>query len=883
MDAKRGERVKSIGHYILAKTIGEGTFGKVKLGTHILTGENVAVKILEKERIVDVADVERVAREIHILKLIRHPHIIQLYEIIETPRQLYLIMEYASGGELFDYIVAYSRVKEQEAVLFFHQILVGVERMHEANIVHRDLKPENLLLDDQKNIKIVDFGLSNTYNPGQLLKTACGSPCYAAPEMIAGNRYVPSLCDMWSCGVILFALICGYLPFENQNTSALYRKIMNADYKCPPFVSKNGRDLIRRLLTTDPTKRIMPRLIKVHPWYMGLIRVDELKDRPPDLQFTNSGCQLPGCQKCRHEKSTRYVDEEVIMQMQQFGFQKDYACRCLEMNKHNHATTTYYLLLAKKTRLTERLSIDNAVREKFASIANATKTIQNLDQQAMHQVAVAERQISQPMEAEQTYSARSSVCRTSTQGTPVPHMPPQANVTPQKPPPHSVVNPPASSTNTASHVHTSAHAGSSTPHHQYAESAVSAYNTPFQGLETPGGERQAASNNDRVDSDQALTPCPDMNPRDSTPENRHGGHGYAGAGAHHHESSSTTPQTPAPRQSSSSAGGGESSGATTTTTTTHTTHTTPNRPMVRPHIGFNLNLRNLMGGVPSHSSRDTRHSFPGRTGATTTRGSSTTQGHAHAHAASPSPHHTAAHHPSSSTASNNPNQTTSGTSQSAHSSRMHSATTTPRVPYHNTQGGGTSRMTHPPPPGSAPMSYNPPPRTSIPSPRQTFASSVEPPKRVSSYASQAQPRRTTLGAAPFTSREHTHTATMATKLPMSARGPTTQTSLGSRPVPKLTGAQLSSRERYRGAFSFSSMSRKPIKQAIVEVKRSLTAHRVDFKQTAPTIFQCQRPSLRFDVEMKEEGTLTYVRLTRVSGELWLYNDTCSKLLAQMRL
>eukprot|EP00913_Durusdinium_trenchii_P011785 g11069.t1 len=260
-------RAKSIGHYILGLTIGEGTFGKVKLGTHILTSERVAVKILEKERIVEVADVERVAREVHILKLIRHPHIVQLYEIIETRRQLYLIMEYASGGELFDYIVAKGRVPELEACRFFHQIIAGLEKVHAMNIVHRDLKPENLLLDEHKNIKIVDFGLSNVFRPGQLLKTACGSPCYAAPEMIAGHSYVPHLCDLWSCGVILFALVCGYLPFEDQNTSALYKKILAADYKTPKFISESVRDLISKLLTTDPKCRYNVPDVRAHPWY----------------------------------------------------------------------------------------------------------------------------------------------------------------------------------------------------------------------------------------------------------------------------------------------------------------------------------------------------------------------------------------------------------------------------------------------------------------------------------------------------------------------------------------------------------------------------------------------------------------------------------------
>merc|ERR1719399_197238 len=144
---------KNIGQYIIGKSIGEGTFGKVKLGTHILTGEKLAVKVLEKCRIVEVADVERVAREIHILKMLRHPHIIQLYEIIETSRQLYLLMEYASGGELFDYIVKHQRVHELEAVKFFRQIITAVEKIHAMGVAHRDLKPENLLLDDHKNIK----------------------------------------------------------------------------------------------------------------------------------------------------------------------------------------------------------------------------------------------------------------------------------------------------------------------------------------------------------------------------------------------------------------------------------------------------------------------------------------------------------------------------------------------------------------------------------------------------------------------------------------------------------------------------------------------------------------------------------------------------------
>jgi len=256
-----------IGQYILGRSIGEGTFGKVKQGMHILTGEKVAVKILEKDKIQDVADVERVAREIHILKIVRHPYVVQLYEIIETQKQLYLIMEYANGGELFDFIVEQQRVDEKEACMYFQQIIAGVEYISKLGIVHRDLKPENLLLDHNKSIKLVDFGLSNTYKKGETLKTACGSPCYAAPEMIAGNRYIGTNVDIWSCGVILFAMICGFLPFEDPNTSQLYKKILNAEYKVPSFISKDGADIIKGILETDADKRLSIEQIREHPWY----------------------------------------------------------------------------------------------------------------------------------------------------------------------------------------------------------------------------------------------------------------------------------------------------------------------------------------------------------------------------------------------------------------------------------------------------------------------------------------------------------------------------------------------------------------------------------------------------------------------------------------
>jgi 5'-AMP-activated protein kinase catalytic alpha subunit len=294
---------------------------------HALTGEKVAVKVLEKDRICDVPDVERVSREIHILKLIRHPNIIQLYEIIETSKQIYLIMEYASGGELFDYIVKHSRLKEREACRLFQQIIAGVEYSHKLGIVHRDLKPENLLFDYNRHIKIVDFGLSNTYKTGATLKTACGSPCYAAPEMIAGKRYLGLGVDLWSCGVILFAMICGYLPFEDPNTSLLYKKILNCEYSTPKSISVDAKDLLKRILHTDPDQRYTIAQIKAHPWYRQVSQ--ELS--PGILVGYN---QIP-------------IDLNILGKLQDFSFSSEHSRRCLEGNKHNHETATYYLMLKK--------------------------------------------------------------------------------------------------------------------------------------------------------------------------------------------------------------------------------------------------------------------------------------------------------------------------------------------------------------------------------------------------------------------------------------------------------------------------------------------------------------------------------------------------------
>ena len=178
-----------------------------------------------------------------------------------------MIMEYANGGELFDYIVRHTRLSEKQACKFYLELISGIEYIHQSGVCHRDLKPENLLLDYDLTLKIVDFGLSNMYEPAATLKTACGSPCYAAPEMIAGKKYNGTNVDIWSCGVILFALICGYLPFEDPNTSNLYKKILNADFQTPNYVSDDAKDLFHCILNTNPEKRYTIAQIRKHPWF----------------------------------------------------------------------------------------------------------------------------------------------------------------------------------------------------------------------------------------------------------------------------------------------------------------------------------------------------------------------------------------------------------------------------------------------------------------------------------------------------------------------------------------------------------------------------------------------------------------------------------------
>nr|ARF07713.1 adenosine activated protein kinase alpha 2 [Megalobrama amblycephala] len=263
---KHEGRVK-IGHYILGDTLGVGTFGKVKIGEHQLTGHKVAVKIHNRQKIRSLDVVGKIKREIQNVKLFRHPHIIKLYQVISTPTDFFMVMEYVSGGELFDYICKHGRVEDTEARRLFQQIISAVDYCHRHMVVHRDLKPENVLLDGNMNAKIADFGLSNMMSDGEFLRTSCGSPNYAAPEVISGRLYAGPEVDILSCGIILYALLCGTLPFDDEHVPTLFKKIRGGVFYIPEYLNRSVASLLMLMLQVDPLKRATIKDIREDEWF----------------------------------------------------------------------------------------------------------------------------------------------------------------------------------------------------------------------------------------------------------------------------------------------------------------------------------------------------------------------------------------------------------------------------------------------------------------------------------------------------------------------------------------------------------------------------------------------------------------------------------------
>uniref|UniRef100_A0A671TYD2 non-specific serine/threonine protein kinase n=1 Tax=Sparus aurata TaxID=8175 RepID=A0A671TYD2_SPAAU len=302
-----------VGNYRLLKTIGKGNFAKVKLARHTLTGREVAIKIIDKTQLNPTS-----------LQKVRCLSVLKLFEVIETDKTLYLVMEYASGGEVFDYLVAHGRMKEKEARAKFRQIVSAVEYCHQKRIVHRDLKAENLLLDADMNIKIADFGFSNEFTLGSKLDTFCGSPPYAAPELFQGKKYDGPEVDVWSLGVILYTLVSGSLPFDGQNLKELRERVLRGKYRIPFYMSTDCENLLKKLLVLNPGKRGSLQQIMKDRWMNVGYEEKELKSyNEPEQDFN---------------------DLKRIELMGTMGFPQEEVMKALEGQKYNEVTAIYLLL-----------------------------------------------------------------------------------------------------------------------------------------------------------------------------------------------------------------------------------------------------------------------------------------------------------------------------------------------------------------------------------------------------------------------------------------------------------------------------------------------------------------------------------------------------------
>ncbi|XP_026134760.1 MAP/microtubule affinity-regulating kinase 3-like isoform X3 [Carassius auratus] len=316
-----------IGNYRLLKTIGKGNFAKVKLARHILTGSEVAIKIIDKTQL-NPTSLQKLSREVTIMKNLNHPNIVKLFEVIETEKTLFLVMEYASGGEVFDYLVAHGRMKEKEARAKFRQIVSAVQYCHQKHIVHRDLKAENLLLDADMNIKIADFGFSNEFMVGNKLDTFCGSPPYAAPELFQGKKYDGPEVDVWSLGVILYTLVSGSLPFDGQNLKELRERVLRGKYRIPFYMSTDCENLLKRFLVLNPAKRGTLEQIMKERWINAGFDDDELK---PFL-----------------EPEADISDQKRIDVIVGMGFSREKIQESLSKMNYDEITAVY-LLLGRKT------------------------------------------------------------------------------------------------------------------------------------------------------------------------------------------------------------------------------------------------------------------------------------------------------------------------------------------------------------------------------------------------------------------------------------------------------------------------------------------------------------------------------------------------------
>ncbi|KAM5318673.1 serine/threonine-protein kinase BRSK2 isoform 1-T1 [Glossophaga mutica] len=338
-DGGGAQHAQYVGPYRLEKTLGKGQTGLVKLGIHCVTCQKVAVKIVNREKLSESV-LMKVEREIAILKLIEHPHVLKLHDVYENKKYLYLVLEHVSGGELFDYLVKKGRLTPKEARKFFRQIISALDFCHSHSICHRDLKPENLLLDEKNNIRIADFGMASLQVGDSLLETSCGSPHYACPEVIRGEKYDGRKADVWSCGVILFALLVGALPFDDDNLRQLLEKVKRGVFHMPHFIPPDCQSLLRGMIEVDAARRLTLEHIQKHIWYIGG------KNEPEPEQ------PIPRKVQIRSLPSLEDIDPDVLDSMHSLGCFRDRnkLLQDLLSEEENQEKMIYFLLLDRKER-----------------------------------------------------------------------------------------------------------------------------------------------------------------------------------------------------------------------------------------------------------------------------------------------------------------------------------------------------------------------------------------------------------------------------------------------------------------------------------------------------------------------------------------------------
>ncbi|XP_049315117.1 serine/threonine-protein kinase BRSK2 isoform X3 [Bactrocera dorsalis] len=354
------ENCQFVGPYRLEKTLGKGQTGLVKLGVHCVLGRKVAIKIINREKLSESV-LMKVEREIAIMKLIDHPHVLGLSDVYENKKYLYLILEHVSGGELFDYLVKKGRLTPKEARKFFRQIISALDFCHSHSICHRDLKPENLLLDEKNNIKIADFGMASLQPAGSMLETSCGSPHYACPEVIRGEKYDGRRADVWSCGVILYALLVGALPFDDDNLRQLLEKVKRGVFHIPHFVPPDCQSLLRGMIEVNPDRRLTLSEINRHPWVTAGGK-GELELELPMMEVVQTHV-IP---------SASAVDPDVLNAICSLGCfkEKDKLIQELLSSNHNTEKVIYFLLLDRKRRR-PALEDDDEIAQKSRSELDA--------------------------------------------------------------------------------------------------------------------------------------------------------------------------------------------------------------------------------------------------------------------------------------------------------------------------------------------------------------------------------------------------------------------------------------------------------------------------------------------------------------------------------